>query len=133
MWTMLLPMVSARLLIVSEVGYCPEAMRDLKESTKSLRTEGIWLAWATRLEKEAAEVVKFASDCSVDAGVVAGADVVDALIGETEEEVREKLLICISLSCFIGPMTPLLNGFLISGDRLIRFTGQGKFLGEFRR
>ncbi len=119
--------------MVSAVGYCPAAMRDLKESTSSLRTAGVWLAWATRLENEAAEVVKLDADCSVEAGAVAGADGVVALIVAREVVGMENLLICISLTCFIGPISPLLSGFLSSGEGFIRFTGHGSLGGAVRR
>ncbi len=121
---MLPPIVSAKLSMVSEVGYCPAAMRALKELTKSVRTSGVALACWTRLEKEAAEVVKLASvSTGDDVGFDAAAAVV--LTGEMDGEM-EKLLICISLTLPIGALPPFISGILFSGGRLMRFIGMGK-------
>lgn len=116
-------MARASPAIVSCVGYVPAAIRDLKLSTTSLLTAGIWLASETRLENESGEKLRTAS--SEDGTFAVEEEEVVFSKGKSGEVVTP--LICIDLTPDIGFQRPLISENLEEVLNLRRFIGVRDF------
>ena len=111
--------------IVACEGYCPAAIRDLKLSTTSFRTSGIWLAAETRLENESGEKLITASSEEEEEETFAADEEFEVLAKEETSCVVVTLLICINRTSDIGLPRPLIRENLEEVSDLFRFIGVG--------